>query len=376
MLIEELAPDLVELTSSLVGGRTINVMNTDGIIVASTERERIGSYHQGAKEAVQTGRVVNIHRSELSRYSGAKEGSNMPIRVNGTIIGVVGIYGEPETIQDAAHLLEKFAAKYFQLEAMLRPGFSERSIQNQLMELLILGTEKNMPAIRALMNRLNIQFRFPVFCVVISDAHGLGLPGQSDALTGYLGKNGFLDKGCDLWGMLYDRLTLLVSSLPERGIQAIRELPEHFDGCRVSIGGSCGTIWEIPQSFDEAATLLEYGAEPFSDIRDISSRCRFMLTKTAAGEAEFLDSLEKKILTASKEPEIKTLLQSIEAYYECSRSVGEAAARLFVHKNTLQYRVRRVLEILEIEDLPPFWQEYLVRLVIRRMRRSNMMERA
>ena len=376
MLIEELASELVELTSSLVGGRTINVMNTDGIIVASTERERIGSYHQGAKEAVQTGRVVNIHHSELSRYSGAKEGCNMPIRVNGTIIGVAGIFGEPETIQDVAHLLEKYTAKYFQLEAMLRPGFSERSIETQLMELLILGTEKNMPAIRALMDRLNLQFRFPVFCVVISDTHGLGLPGQSDALTGYLGKNGFLLKGCDLWGILYGRLTLLVSSIPERSTSPIRELPNHFDTCRVSVGSSCSTIWEIPQSFDEAASLHDYGAEKYSDIRDISSRCRYMLTKTASGEAEFLDSLEKKLFSASKEQEYETLLQSIETYYECSRSVGEAAAKLFVHKNTLQYRVRRVLEILEIEDIPPFWQEYLVRLVIRRVRRSNLMERA
>ena len=101
-----------------------------------------------------------------------------------------------------------------------------------------------------------------------------------------------------------------------------------------------------------------------------------MLTKTAAGEAEFLDSLEKKLLSVSKGQELETLLQSLETYYECSRSVGEAAAKLFVHKNTLQYRVKRVLEILEIEDIPPFWQEYLVRLVIRRVRRNNLMERA
>ena len=41
MLLEDLAKELVEVTSSLVGGRTVNIMNTDGIIVRSEER-RVG----------------------------------------------------------------------------------------------------------------------------------------------------------------------------------------------------------------------------------------------------------------------------------------------------------------------------------------------
>ena len=43
--------------------------------------------------------------------------------------------------------------------------------------------------------------------------------------------------------------------------------------------------------------------------------------------------------------------------------MGTAAQKLFIHKNTLQYRVRRVLEVLELTKLPAFWQEYLLRLL-------------
>ena len=62
MLLDELAAELVEVTSSLVSGRTINVMDTEGIIVASTEKRRIGTFHQGAREAVLTGKLVNIRK--------------------------------------------------------------------------------------------------------------------------------------------------------------------------------------------------------------------------------------------------------------------------------------------------------------------------
>ena len=59
MLLESLAKELVRVTSELVGGRTINIMNTEGYIIASTEPERIGTFHQGALEAVRTGKAVN-----------------------------------------------------------------------------------------------------------------------------------------------------------------------------------------------------------------------------------------------------------------------------------------------------------------------------
>lgn len=41
-----LAQDFVEATSALVGGRTINIMDRNAIIIASTEKGRIGSFHQ------------------------------------------------------------------------------------------------------------------------------------------------------------------------------------------------------------------------------------------------------------------------------------------------------------------------------------------
>ena len=156
MLLEELAKDLVDVTSSLIGGRTINIMNTDGVIVASTERDRIGSFHQGARDAVRTGKVVNIRRDELERYPGAKEGCNMPLRLNGSIIGAVGIYGNPEEIQDVAHLLEVYAAKYYQLEALLRPRLSESVLREQLLTSLLSPPNSSMSAATNLMIRLHL----------------------------------------------------------------------------------------------------------------------------------------------------------------------------------------------------------------------------
>ena len=83
----KLAQDFVEATSLLVGQRTINIMDQKGIIIASTEKHRIGDFHQGASEVLATGKPVRIKKEDLPRYPGTKEGYNMPIFLNDEIIG-------------------------------------------------------------------------------------------------------------------------------------------------------------------------------------------------------------------------------------------------------------------------------------------------
>ena len=67
-------------------------------------------------------------------------------------------------------------------------------------------------------------------------------------------------------------------------------------------------------------------------------------------------------------------MESVGAYYACGRSVTAAAQKLYIHKNTVQYRVHRVLEALELTRLPAFQQEYLVRLLNAHLSRRSRPE--
>ena len=57
---DKFAQKLVETTSFLLGGRIVNIMNKDGYIIASTEKHRIGTVHQGAVEVMATGREIRL----------------------------------------------------------------------------------------------------------------------------------------------------------------------------------------------------------------------------------------------------------------------------------------------------------------------------
>ena len=282
----------------------------------------------------------------------------------------MGIYGDPEQIRDIAHLLEVYATKYYQLESLLRPRLAEATLRSRLLVNLLSPTNSDMAAAHSLLESLNIHFRFPLYTVVISSEHRLSLPEHSDPLCRKLENLSFLKQQFDVWGAVDERLVLLCSSLEGRDIRSLETLAS--DGYHITLGDPCGALWQIQKSYEQALVLAGMPSpDPFLDIRDPETRCRYMLSHTAGTESSFLETLYRQLLDTFGPEESQILLESAACYYQNGKSVSAAAAQLFIHKNTLQYRVRRVLDTLEITKFPPFLQEYLVRLLLEHIHRTS-----
>ena len=111
MLLEELAEDLVSATSGLLDGRIINIMNPDGIIIASTQPERIGTFHKGARDAAVSGKPVSIRPDQIQEYSGAREGLQHAAAGRRKYHRRGGYLREPSEIRYLAHLVEVYTEK-------------------------------------------------------------------------------------------------------------------------------------------------------------------------------------------------------------------------------------------------------------------------
>lgn len=374
MLLEPLAKEMVDAVSGLVEGRTINIMDTNGIIVASSDPARVGSFHQGAMEAVRTGRMVNITKEQAPAYSGAKEGCNMPLRVNGVIIGVAGIWGNPSEIQALAHLLEVYAAKYFQLETMASPRLAESELRGRILRALLAPTEQSMVDARVLMDNLKIRLEFPLQVVVFFDRAGAAQSERQEKLLNFLSAQGWLRPDRELWGTVDDRLVLLcvcaghsAAALYHRDAAQERVLDDY----RLCIGDVCRTDRDIATAYQQAVALESISDRAVSDIRDGATRCDYMFYSAAIREADFLEELYARLADTFREGEWPLLLKTAECYYRHDRSVTRAAAELFIHKNTLQYRMRRLLGAFGLDRCTSFQEEFLVRLLLEHHKRKQ-----
>lgn len=364
MLLESLAKDLVALTSELVGGRTVNIMDSCGIIVASTEPERVGNFHQGAYEAIQTGKEVNIRRDQLDNYPGAKEGCNMPLRVSGSIIGAVGLYGDPVEIRYLAHLLEVYVAKYFQLEAMASPKLAAGELRSRILSGLLFPTEKSQLNTDALMRSQEVALKPPFVVCILSNHSGTSwiLPQDQPLLSAV---EQHLDPRKDVWGIVHDRLVIILSAREKPfGEELKASIPHLLHNCRLSFSIPWDAVSDIPFAYEQALALDTTAFGSFNDMREVPVRCQYFLTRTAFSESSFLDELRSQALEIFQEKEYWVLLRTAQCYYEQDRSVTLASQVLFVHKNTLQYRMRRLIQALNLDRYSDFQQEYLIRLLV------------
>ena len=368
-----LTQDFVEATSALVGGRTINIMDRNAIIIASTEKDRIGSFHQGAAEVIATGRPVLIERKALSQYPGAKEGYNMPIFLKDELIGVVGIFGCPSEVKDVANLLRVYVTQQFSLQSMAQRQNVETEVRSQLLRLLLLGDTGQLEAISQLSVLLSLQLAYPVRVIILRAPEGES-PQEHLIRFSQMFQNllwqGALDRRHDVFGIQENDYVIIRSqggeaSKEQSAIQKIAETASHEKGCRVAVSSICSRLEAIPGGMKEANALLAVSNEPFCCIDDTEFRIRYLMYKSLihGGEPQ-AQELYHRLCSSQDEQQARILLTTAHIYYQVNGSVQKASQRLHIHKNTLLYRMKLLYSLLGLEGETPFSREFFIRLIL------------
>lgn len=372
-----LAQELVEASSSLLGKRTINIMDMDGIIIASSEKSRIGSFHAGALQVVESGEDLAITPENVSAYPGAKEGYNMPLVCNDEVIGVIGIYGVPSDVRDLAQLLKVYASKYFEMETGMYQTLQTTTLTHTLFHLLTDpdSAERNQK-IHTLMENLNVHPHMPMIVLCLSRPGHLK-EHQSNVWSLELLENSLLTCGMllprqDIWGFEQNTLVILKSMGGEDPVkykQKLKQLLSKVEfAVKTSISAPADTLEKLSSAYVECQWMHIYMEGSFLDLGEDTTRLDYILTESAVRYGTFIDVYVQRLKENFKDDEFELFLQSIESYYRNQKSVTKAAAELYIHKNTLQYRVRKVWEAAGMEHQPPFAQEYLMKLIIQRIR--------
>ena len=102
------AQEIVTRTMRIID-YNVNVMDSHGVIVASGEPARVGKLHEGATQALTQGKVVEIDELTADRMRGAKPGINLPMRLDGEVVGVIGLTGKPSQVRRYGQLVQMTA---------------------------------------------------------------------------------------------------------------------------------------------------------------------------------------------------------------------------------------------------------------------------
>src|SRR4051812_44880098 len=105
MLNRDLAGIIVQETMRRLH-RNINMMDVEGRIIASGDSKRLGERHEGALEAIRTGKPLIINEGNQVQWKGSQCGINLPILFRNEIVGAIGITGQPEEVAEFGEIVK------------------------------------------------------------------------------------------------------------------------------------------------------------------------------------------------------------------------------------------------------------------------------
>lgn len=343
---------IVQEISKIIGEK-INMMNEEGIIIASSDIERIGSFHAAAKELVAHSLQEVIVKSD-SEYQGARSGINLAINFQDEIVGVIGVTGPYDEVSKYGQIIKKMTEILILDQYYKEQKDIDKRIKDRYLDEWMLGDSKNIsPQFVQQGNAFKIDITLPRRVMAISlltakqhiDPEVQRMIDSSEKIVMEIireHKNGvYLKNGVELLCVLPDCLDDAMIKIAEHMKQEIESRYPIKLCC--GIDACCEGYLLIHNSVVKAEKALKTSLRsPQKGIRLYESITMeiFQSELSTDTKLEYI----KRIFKNCSISEIDNWIGVLNVFYEEEGSIVSTAQRLFIHKNTLQYKLNKIKE--------------------------------
>ena len=334
--------------------RDINIMDEDGIILASTNPSRRGQLHQGALRVIRENLPSLVIWEDMPER-GVQQGINLPVAINGKLEGVIGITGNPDEVsafgdvikrmteillenmqqQEQQVLLEK--AKSLFLENWLfsdAPDWAELETRGHL-----LGLNINAPYAIALLGLEKTDIGETTRTEELNEM-------RSGLILGMI-RNRIQEHPGSFCAVIRSAIiVLLCDANRDEAFAAIRNVCqdiESYYGFSSNAGISDHSMFpaDIRRCYMEAKTAQTVAAQS-PDRRVVFYDQVSLELIFQSIPASIRQNLNRMLFSACTPQEKEEFAQTIRTYFEFDGNLQKCAAHLYIHRNTFQYRMDRL----------------------------------
>jgi carbohydrate diacid regulator len=356
-----LAQEIVSRTMRIIPFN-VNVMDAHGVILASGNASRIGEMHAGALLALAKKLTVEIDGATAKNLHGAQPGINLPLTVNGQVCGAVGLSGAPDEVRQFGELVRLTAEMILEQAGLTH----ELQRDSRYREAFVLNLIRYEPAAQAELEAwgarlgvsferrqqaflLELQVEQPHAELALSEIQRLQmriLARQPAALTATVGP-------CEMVLVdSYDTSRKGPDTLPERRLQALASMMR--EECQLpftlAMGIALPGIDGVAISYQSARTTARLGrgrdpGQRYFSYYDLA--LPVLLSGLERGwQAEQLRAPTARL---ARDKSRAMLRQTIDAWFAHNENSAATANALHIHRNTLDYRLRRIGELTGLD---------------------------
>ena len=345
----------------------VTITDTNGYIVGSSDPARLNQFHPSAYEILCERQPIESWDIATDSYVNVPEGVQLGygerVIYDGECIGLIGLVGAPEEI--------KQSIKTAQLVLQLMLDRKKASD-----ELKLISKDKKAFLLRLLQG----QYGSPEWIKERADTYKIDLSRPRYVLTVQINLEKFDEKSplelsqiketmhrairsifFEQEDLLYEYDTgetvLLTAGKHSDASQRRRQIEkaaarlyaELREQCKVSaligVSEECGDYTGIPLALRQGRMAAEIGAktENGEGLYFYSQMRLGRIVESFSPEIRLI--LQRDILSKLLENHADSLLETLFTYFEMNGNVSQTAEKLFIHRNTLQYRFRKIKEI-------------------------------
>lgn len=351
-LTSEISQNIVNRTMKILP-YNVNVMDNEGKIIGSGDPKRISMKHEVAVEVIRKKQSIEVKSEDALLWGGVKEGLNLPIVIGDEIVGVVGITGKLDEIRGYGELVKMTAEMIIEQSILEKELQLDERINREVITQLINKGYKYDTLFYKKIKILQLNLNEPRVAIVIK--------GNTDELrllsrlTDMLKE---LIEEHDLYTTLFTGEMVILKKVSlndgiwneEKTLQVLKIWLTKLDRLGLEISISIGSFYsehkEWWKSYEEAKDALVVGeklkvTQRIFQFRDVSIYVLLSKMIPTIKENSIFRGYDKLKLN-DKNLELQNTLDS---YIKNSGNSKRTAAELYVHRNTVQYRLSKIHEI-------------------------------
>lgn len=346
-----LAQTIVDSMKEIIN-QDLNFFSLEGKIISSTNRDRVGSFHEGAKKVIETKENVIVENED--EYHGAKKGINIPIFLDNHLAGVIGITGERKEVEPYGKIIKQMTEILIKENFIKTVTHNKRNNCRQLFNELFINKLPRKDIISSLANLLNITIGIPRIVVIGKISHNDAQDYDSESETLYSIIENIMAYDRENFFVLDSQYVYLIFALTKTQSEhtitlllqnMIRLIKEELHIKIVfGIGTKATSIAALKESYKHAHQALEwsmYFSMKEMEVYDEINIGQILLNTPVHVAREFFTDMFKGMT----EEEIVEYMEIMDIYQQCNGSIYKCADRLFIHKNTLQYKLNKLYKL-------------------------------
>ena len=352
----ESAMRIVTEMSSIIH-HDVNMMDGEGMIIASTDPSRIGTFHGGARELLQS-HLDELIVTEDDQFVGARAGINLPLIFEGAVVGVIGITGSRDEVQQYGQIIKKMT------EILLLDSWAGRQKQmkaavwNQYIEEWLFSSEEQINGEfveRGMKIGIDVKAPRQTLIVALSGGKNSGDAREQELLSQAEKQLRDCIRG-EKENIYYKLPFKYVCLLSRRPREKLRDLALQIGealrrGCGltpfIGVDEEVLEYRRAHRSYVHADKALKAGllaGDPLVFYDDISLEI-FINEVPPNIRQDFIDKVFRDCGAAERQE----LMDFLAVYYQHEGSLQALSKALFLHKNTVQYKLKKIQSLTRLD---------------------------